>query len=137
MFDFDVLIQRKEYSDKQVLGELTIYADRVKPIYDCKTLELADKDNQRRISCIPLGVYKVVSRKSAKYGNHYHILDVTNRDFILIHHGNYHTDILGCVLVGKTHADINKDGYADVTSSKQVMKELNELLPKEFVLKIT
>lgn len=136
MFDFDVLIERKVYEDKQTLGELTVYKDRVKPIYDCRTLELEEDKNAKRDDCIPKGTYKVVKRKSAKYGNHFHVLDVPNRSFILIHHGNYNKDILGCILVGKSHADINKDGYKDVTSSKATMKELNNLLPDEFILKI-
>lgn len=126
-----VTIKRIEYTDKQTLGLMYFNGKEV-----AKTLELADKNNAPKISCIPKGSYKVVSRYSQKYGNHFHITDVPNRSFILIHNGNYHTQILGCVLVGKTHADINKDGYKDVTASKDKMKELLALLPNEFTLTI-
>lgn len=136
MYDFDVLIKRKEYTDKQTLGELTVYQDRVKPIYDCKTLELEEEKNAVRDDCIPKGIYKVVKRWSKKYGNHFHVLDVPNRSMILIHQANYHYQLLGCIAVGEKHLDINNDGYKDVTNSVNTMKKLNELLPNEFVLKI-
>jgi len=126
-----VTIKRIEYTDKQTLGLMYYNGKEV-----AKTLELADKNNAPKISCIPKGTYKVVGRYSQKYGNHFHITDVPNRSFILIHNGNYHTQILGCVLVGKAHLDINKDGYKDVTASKDKMKELLALLPNEFTLTI-
>ncbi len=126
-----VEISRQPSDDKQTLGEMNIYKDNT-IIYNCKTLELAWKNNEKRVSCIPTGQYKVKKRNSAKYGDHFHVQDVTNRDYILIHHGNYHSDILGCILVGQAHTDINKDGYKDVTSSKNTMAKLNELLPEAF-----
>jgi hypothetical protein len=99
-----------------------------------KTLELPWKDNERKVSCIPIGKYDVVKRKSPKYGNHFHVQDVPNRDMILIHSGNYISDILGCILPGRNPADINNDGYSDVTHSKQTMAELNKILPEKFKL---
>jgi hypothetical protein len=126
-----VEIIRQKSDDKQTLGKMYINDALV-----AHTLELAWKNNQRRISCIPEGTYKVVKRTSPKYREHFHILDVPNRDWILIHHGNYHRDILGCILVGRTHADIDGDGYLDVTHSVATMKMLNELLPDSFDLLI-
>lgn len=126
----EVQIKRIDYSDKQVLGELTVDG------FACKTLELADKENQRRISCIPKGTYKVIKRFSAKYGNHFWIQNVPNRSMILIHQANYHFQLLGCIAVGEKHTDINKDGYRDVTSSVATMNKLNQILPNEFTLKI-
>jgi hypothetical protein len=101
-----------------------------------QTLELAWKNNEKQISCIPAESYKVVKRNSPKYGNHFHIKDVPNRSWVLIHHGNYHSDILGCILVGKGLKDINNDGLLDVTSSKIAMGELNAYLPNDFELEI-
>jgi hypothetical protein len=135
-FEFDVLIERTKREKTQTLGELTIYQDRIKPIYDCKTLELEEDKNAKRDDCIPVGIYEVVKRHSAKYGFHFHILGVENRSFILIHAANYSRQLLGCVAVGKKHIDIDKDGLKDVTSSQATIKELNKLLPKKFTLKI-
>jgi len=126
-----VEISRDSASTVQTLGQLNIYEDN-NIVYSCKTLELPWKNNEKRVSCIPEGQYKVVKRNSAKYGDHFHITNVDNRDYILIHSGNYHTQILGCVLVGKQHVDINGDGNLDVSSSKPTMAELNQQLPDEF-----
>jgi hypothetical protein len=115
----------------QTLGHLHLGNGKV-----YQTLELAWKNNERQRSCIPKGTYKVKKRTSAKYGEHFHILNVPNRDFILLHHGNYHTDILGCILLGKGLSDLNKDGRLDVTSSRQAMKELLAALPNNFELEI-
>lgn len=129
-------ILRAFYDDKQVLGDLRVINNDGAIVYDCKTLELPDLNNAKRISCIPKGIYNVVKRNSPKYGNHFHVQNVPDRDMILIHSGNYFTHTLGCILVGKTHADINKDGYRDVTGSKQTLEELNKILPDEFELEI-
>lgn len=106
-------------------------------VFTCKTLELPWRDNQYQISCIPKGNYNVVRRWSEKYGNHFHVLGVPGRNYILIHVGNYYTEIRGCILVGTSHTDINRDGYRDVTSSKVTMNRLLELMPKSFTLTIS
>ena len=120
---------------QQTEGVLYVIDDN-KIIFDCKTLELPWENNERRISCIPDGNYKCVKRVSKKYGHHWHVLDVENRSLILIHHGNYNRDTLGCILVGKEFKDINKDGLEDVTSSVSTMNKLRKLLPDEFELEI-
>jgi hypothetical protein len=125
-------IIRQPSDDKQTLG--AFYDPQGKEL--CKTLELAWKENRQRVSCIPKGIYTVVKRTSPKYKEHFHIKDVPNREWILIHNGNFHRQILGCILVGKDHADIDKDGYKDVTSSVATMKMLNETLPEKFTLEI-
>jgi len=93
-----VFLNRFKGDAKQTLGELLFDGKEV-----AKTLELAWNNNNNRISCIPTGVYKVIRRKSAKYGNHFHITNVPKRDFILIHNANYHYQLLGCIAVGKHH----------------------------------
>lgn len=103
-------------------------------LFECMGLELPWLDNQRQISCIPEGLYKVARRTSPRFGEHFHILDVPDRSFILIHHGNYTRDIQGCLLVGREHRDIDRDGIIDVTASVDTMNELREKLPGEFMV---
>jgi len=136
MFDFDVLIERKRREKTQTIGELAVYQDRQKPIFFCATMELEEDCNAQRDDCIPVGTYKVVRRRSKKYGEHFHILDVPNRSLILIHPANYSSQLLGCIGVGEKIIDINKDGLDDITNSKATLKTLLTLLPKEFTLKI-
>lgn len=135
-FDFDVLIERKRREKTQTIGELAVYQDRVKPIFFCATMELEEDCNARRDDCIPIGTYDVVRRYSKKYGYHFHILNVPNRDLILIHECNYSSQLLGCIGVGEKVVDINKDGLDDIKNSKATKRKLLELLPEKFVLKI-
>lgn len=125
----EVKITRTSHEAKQTLGELEVFFKGTS-VFKCKTLELPWKNNASRISCIPAGTYDVIGRNSPKYGSHFHVLNVPGRDYILIHAGNFHYEIMGCILPGKAHLDINGDGFRDVTSSKATMKELLNLLPK-------
>lgn len=127
----EVKISRQIHQDKQTLGTMYYNGREI-----CKTLELAWRNNERRISCIPVGTYKVVRRASPKYGAHFHLTNVPNRNLILIHNGNYHFQINGCILVGATHEDVNMDGYKDVTRSKPTMEKILKILPKSFNLTI-
>lgn len=126
-----VFLNRYKEDKVQTLGEM-VYDGQV----IAKTLELPYKANQFRVSCIPLGCYTVVRRRSAKFGNHFHILDVPNRDYILIHNANYYWNLLGCIGVGKDHKDINRDGYLDITDSRKTMTKLLAILPQTFYLVI-
>jgi hypothetical protein len=89
-----------------------------------KTLELAWKNNERGKSCIPVGTYKVIEHTSPKFGKCYWLQGTEPRQEILIHKGNYHTDIRGCILVGMNFKDINGDGLVDVTESGKAVNEL-------------
>lgn len=120
-----VILNRFNESRHQVLGEI-MYSGKIL----CKTLELPWKNNERGKSCIPFGEYTVIRRTSPKYGEHFHILDVPGRQWILIHQANYVSQLLGCIAVGKAHKDINGDGKKDVTSSKDTMQMLLQTLPK-------
>lgn len=72
-------------------------------IDDCPefvTLEDAWRDNETRISCIPVGRYKVKPRISPRFGRTWQVMDVPQRDHILFHAGNTHKDTHGCILLG-------------------------------------
>ena len=131
----ELLIERYPHSKKETIGSgFVLENDFIK--YEFNTLELPWKNNEKRVSCIPIGDYKVVKRRSKKYGNHFHILDVPNRSYILIHNANFYTQILGCVAVGSDLSDINGDNEIDVIDSVNTLEKLVKLLPDEFDLKI-
>lgn len=138
----DAVLKREEGNPKQTPGVFTHGK------FSCKTLELPWLDNKRQISCIPKGEYVVEKRKSARYGEHFWIKNVKDRDMILIHFGNfaYNTkespdgkdapDILGCVLVGDGYKDINSDGVVDIVNSKNTLRAMYKALPTKFTLEI-
>lgn len=130
-------INRTIKTDKQSLGEFILKDEKGTVLIKCKTLELPWVNNERQKSCIPSGSYDVVVRTSPKHSKHYHILNVPNRTYILIHTGNYHTQILGCILVGSDFTDINGDGCLDVTSSRKTLDKILKLAPKGFKLTIS
>lgn len=114
-------------------------------VFECKTLELPWKNNERRVSCIlpdpddPSTKIYVLKRTnqspSFKYP-HLDILDTPDRTAVKIHAGNYHTQILGCVLVGESLVDMNNDGELDVTSSRKTLDKIMALVPEFSELQI-
>lgn len=135
------ILRRFKYRDEQVEGNLRLHNDGGRVVFSCLTLELAWKDNAPFVSCIPTGSYRAIPRVSAKYGKHYYILqpngsEIPERTFILIHVGNFKSDIEGCILVGQAHTDINADGYVDVTASRATLSRLLEIAPDGFEFEI-
>jgi hypothetical protein len=73
------------------------------------TLEDAWRDNERMISCIPQGRYAVKLHRSPKFGTTYQVMDVPQRDHILIHAGNTHKNTNGCILLGMQYGKIEHE----------------------------
>lgn len=121
--------------EKQTLGEGVAFINGWEK-FRFKTMELPWKNNERKVSCIPAGTYQVVRRVSTKYKLHFHILDVPERDWILIHPANYSRQLMGCIAPGKKFLDIDGDGLKDVTDSVATLKELLEIMPETFPLYI-
>ena len=95
----NLLIIRDTFTKESTIGRLFINGESF-----CDTLENPWLDNQRNISCIPEGQYKVrlrLARESATR-EYLHLLvqDVPNRNWILFHRGNTAKDTSGCILVG-------------------------------------
>ena len=96
----NLLILRDTFTEESTMGELFINGERF-----CDTLELPYRDNQRRVSCIPIGEYPVRMRypreSATRYYLHLLVKEVPNRDYILFHRGNTAKDTKGCILVGQ------------------------------------
>lgn len=122
-------------SDRQTLGELEAVI-KGKTIFKCCTLELPWRQNQRGISCIPTGAYQVTHRTSPRYKLHLHVLDVPNRDWILIHPANFVRQLEGCIAPGESFIDIDGDGLKDVTNSRKTLDRLLDIMPSSFPLYI-
>jgi hypothetical protein len=98
-----VFLIRTSVSDQGTSGMLVMGG------FNCYTLELPWKNNQRSISCVPQGEYTVIQRASPKYGKIYWVTNVPNRSYILVHSGNYagdvskgyKTHVRGCILLGQ------------------------------------
>jgi hypothetical protein len=127
------LVLERVYLPTETLGSL--YRNEVML---CKTMELPWKDNQRSISCIPEGTYRVISQppKADRPYSYFRLPNVPGRSGILIHKISYVSGLKGCIGVGKEFKDINNDGVPDIIRSGEALQELIDTLPTEFELLI-
>lgn len=100
-------------------------------VYRFYVLELPDRANQRRVSCIPEGTYQVTRHNSPTFGDCFLVNDVPNRSEILIHAGNTTDDTQGCLLPGRSHRS------TQVLESRAAMKQLLQYAPKGFTLQVS
>ncbi|MBK8146544.1 MAG: hypothetical protein IPK62_16950 [Bacteroidetes bacterium] len=126
-----------ESTEKERLGVGSVIDEMGNAVFTFCTLELPYKNNQRQISSIDLGKYRVRKRFSEKYGNHFELISVKNRDKILIHVANFVRELKGCIAVGSAHKDIDNDGTKDLINSRKTLNKLNAIMPYEFELIIT
>jgi hypothetical protein len=129
---------------KQTRGLLQV-RDNEKLIFSCLTLELPWKDNQRNISCYPLGTYNCSKHISPTFGESILIHNVPGRTKILIHPANYagsknpktgRSDLKGCTAVGDKFVDLDGDGLVDIANSGKTMKKLLSCLTDVFTLTV-
>ena len=120
----NLLIIRETFSEVSTIGKLFLDGE-----FLCDTLENPYLNNQRNISCIPEGQYKVrlrTARESAtKEYLHLLVQDVPDRSLVLFHTGNTAKDTRGCILVGiGTEQDLVKNSRL---AMELLMKEILNL----------
>lgn len=83
----------RTYHPDGVNGVLLFYGEEI-----CRTVELPWKDNNPGISCIPEGRYDLRRRFSPRFRNHFEILGVPGRKYILFHAANDALkELRGCI----------------------------------------
>jgi hypothetical protein len=100
------------------------------------TLELPWRNNERMVSRIPAGRYRVTPERSAKLGWVLRLHDVPGRSDVLVHSGSFPAHTHGCILAGQSLIDIDKDNLADVSRSRAAMTELANLITDDALLVI-
>ena len=133
----EAILQRTYLSDRTI-GELTFFDDLGKELLRLFTLERRWINNRSNESCIPESNYKVVPFDSDSHPDSYHILEVLDRDSILIHTGNFIHDSKGCILIGLKLRDLDFDQKPEVINSKAALKKINDIIGRnKFYLIIT
>lgn len=74
--------------------------------YICDTLERPWKNNERKVSSIPVGKYSIRPIKSPNNGDCVEVLNVSERSYIQIHAANTVTELEGCIAVGVKSVDL-------------------------------
>jgi len=126
---------RLKYMNDRTLGRLCIF-EGLNPIATFTTLEPPWRNNEKNVSCIPTGKYKVRPHVSPSQGKCFKILSVPGRSDILIHVLNFPTQTEGCVGIGYAFSDIDGDGKADITSSRKALNSMLKKVREEFILAI-
>lgn len=115
--------------------------------FACHTLENPWKNNERRVSCIPEGTYRLGLRTEggwderagkkfpAMHKGMIELQDVPDRTFILMHWGNYPKDTEGCILLGKT-AGVDMVGSSVETYEKVYPKIADAILCGEASIEV-
>lgn len=119
-----MILNRIVKNDNGLFGEIELPSGLI-----LHTLELNWNNNKPNISCIPSNSYHCEIVSSPKFGEVYQVKNVPNRTHILIHAGNWISDIQGCILVG-----ISRDDTRLYDSKKAVKKLIDELKGKPFNL---
>lgn len=139
------------YLPKATPGSMFPGSLRIESQIIAKTLELPWRGNNisydpAKASCIPEGIYLVVeepanlSRTYPYYrfvhvpGRHWH--PDTKKSSVLIHRGNYVEDLLGCIIPGSRHRDLNNDSIPDIEESSKKLAWMVTNLPNVFELEI-
>ena len=79
----------------------------------CKTIELPWKNNQPRVSCIPEGRYRLRRRHSPRFREHFEVMDVKDRKYILFHAVNdAGKELRGCIAPVLQHTGEGKGSFS-------------------------
>jgi len=103
------------------------------------TVEKPWLNNKPFKSCIPTGVYYLEQRHSpvvrttsaGEFTEGWEVIDVHNREYIMIHPGNWPGDVEGCIAVGLDFGIYqNRQGKMTntVTSSREAFRQVMELM---------
>lgn len=117
-----VIIYRFWQDRNQTLGNCTVLDEDLKPLFSALSLERGWRNNEQRVSCVPLGDYKLKFEYSNRFNKKlWELKNVPGRSECKFHSANYWYQLNGCISLGLKLADINRDGYPDITSSRNTM----------------
>ncbi|SFS39566.1 DUF5675 family protein [Sphingobacterium wenxiniae] len=113
------LILQRIYGEQGTNGTIYYQGEKI-----CHTIELPDRNNIQRISCIPQGRYKLEKRKYTKHGEQIGIPHVLGREAILIHTANNAMkELMGCIAPVTTLT-----GQGTGTESRKALEKLKTLV---------
>lgn len=88
-----IAILTRTYSDSGTNGTLECNGKHL-----CYTIELPWKNNERLVSCIPEGTYRLRKRHNIRFNWHLELCEVKGRKHILIHPANNALkELKGCI----------------------------------------
>ena len=120
--DKTIVVIRDLKNHRQSLGSFYVL-DGCDVVFKCESIERGWVNNENMVSCFPEGTYEIVLEYSPRFRKSlWEIKSIDGRSECKIHAANFARQLNGCIALGKTRADIDKDGFMDVTSSGDTMK---------------
>lgn len=109
-----ILLLQRKYGAQGTNGTITYQGEEI-----CYTIELPDRNNIPRISCIPIGQYKLEKRRYPKHGEQIGIPNVLGREAILIHAANNALqELQGCIAPVTTLTGEGRGDYSGKALAK-------------------
>ncbi|WP_294186636.1 DUF5675 family protein [uncultured Sphingobacterium sp.] len=109
-----ILLLQRTYGAQGTNGTITYQGEVI-----CHTIELPDRNNIPRISCIPIGHYKLEKRRYPKHGEQIGIPIVLGREAILIHAANNASkELQGCIAPVTTLTGEGRGDYSGKALAK-------------------
>ncbi|WP_286767877.1 MULTISPECIES: DUF5675 family protein [Sphingobacterium] len=109
-----ILLLQRKYGAQGTNGTITYQGEEI-----CHTIELPDRNNIPRISCIPIGQYKLEKRRYPKHGEQIGIPMVLGREAILIHAANDALkELQGCIAPVTTLTGEGRGDYSGKALAK-------------------
>ena len=127
-----IKIHRYWQNENQTLSTAVVLDSINQPLFSSIMLERGWRNNETGVSCIPAGMYTVVYEWSPRFQmNLWEIKGVPNRSECKFHASNYWYQLNGCIAPGRQPTDLNRDGYLDVTASRNTLKAFHNALKGE------
>ncbi|MNK03988.1 hypothetical protein D3C87_218430 [compost metagenome] len=109
-----ILLLQRKYGAQGTNGTITFQGEEI-----CHTIELPERNNIPRISCIPIGQYKLEKRRYPKHGEQIGIPIVLGREAILIHAANDALkELQGCIAPVTTLTGEGRGDYSGKALAK-------------------
>jgi hypothetical protein len=120
--DKTIVVIRDLKDHRQSLGSFYVL-DGCDVVFKSESIERGWVNNENMVSCFPEGTYEIVLEYSSRFKKSlWEIKAIKGRSECKIHAANFARQLNGCIALGKNRADIDKDGFMDVTSSGDTMK---------------
>lgn len=104
----------RTYAPEGVNGKLFHHGNLI-----CETIELPWRNNKRSVSCIPEGQYRIIKRIHAKHGVQLQVINVPNREGILIHPANFALrELQGCIAPVSKCTGLGKGVYSMIAMDR-------------------
>lgn len=127
-----VILQRHWQDNNQATGTLMVLNRHGQPIFACLCIERGDRNNAKSVSNVPAGEYPLILEPSPRFGQDlWELKNVPGRSECKIHPANHWHQLNGCIAPGVSLTDSDRDGYYDVTSSRNTLREFHNALKGE------